>query len=256
MAGTPDEQFSRIAEAGYAGVESAVEEITDDNTFRSLLQSYQLEYIPLIYTEGENHLESFRRLMDIAARYAPKKVVAHAGRDLMSFGQQVKFFEGALRIEEEYGIPVAHETHRRRPLFSPMSTLALLREFPHLKINADFSHWCCVTESMLQDYADVLNISASRAIHIHCRVGYENGPQVSHPGAPEWSSHLAEFEQWWKMIALHQYNAGAGELTATTEYGPPPYLQTIPFENQPVADLWDVCLWSAERFREMFSLLI
>jgi len=30
-------------------------------------------------------------------------------------------------------------------------------------------------------------------------------------------------------------------------------MQTTPFDNKPVADLWDVCLWSAGRFRKFAS---
>ena len=256
MTGSLQEQIPRIAAAGYDGVECAVEEIADAAKFKALLREHQLDCIPLIYTEGENHLESFRRLVGLAAQYQPKKIVAHAGRDLMSFGQQVKFFEGALWIEKEFGIPIAHETHRRRPLFSPMNALEILLEFPEIKTNADLSHWCCVTESMLEDHAEAIELAASRAIHIHCRVGYENGPQVPDPRAPEWAAHLAKFEKWWKMIIAKHKNRSEEELTVTPEYGPPSYMQTIPFENKPVADLWEICLWSAERFRKMFKDVI
>ena len=253
MTGSVEEQIPLIAAAGYDGLECAVEEISDTEKFKALLGEHHLDFIPLIYTEGENHLESFRRLVALALQYEPKKIVAHAGRDLMNYGQQVKFLESALHIEEQFGIPIAHETHRRRPLFSPMNALVLLREFPELKINADFSHWCCVTESMLEDHAEVIELAASRAIHIHCRVGYENGPQVPDPRAPEWAAHLTKFEEWWKMIIAEHKNRGEEELTVTTEYGPPSYMQTVPFENKPVADLWEVCLWSAGRFRKLFT---
>jgi len=129
-----------------------------------------------------------------------------------------------------------------------------MRELPELKINADLSHWCCVTESMLEDHAEAIELAATRTIHIHSRVGYENGPQVSDPRAPEWAEHLAKFETWWKMIIDEHTKRGEKELTVTPEYGPPSYMQTIPFTNKPVADLWEVCLWSAERFRN-FALI-
>jgi hypothetical protein len=106
---------------------------------------------------------------------------------------------------------------------------------------------------MLEDHAEVVGLAASRAIHIHSRVGYENGPQVPDPRAPEWAAHLAKFEGWWKMIISEHKKRGEEILTVTPEYGPPTYMQTVPFENKPVADLWDVCLWSAGRCREMFK---
>ncbi len=253
MTGSLEEQFAKIAEAGYEGVESAVIEISDAKKFKALLRGNNLEYIPLIYTEGINHLENFRQLVSLASTFEPKKIIAHAGRDLWSFSEQMKFFEGGLQVEKEFGIPIAHETHRRRPLFSPMNAMTLIRELPELQLNADLSHWCCVTESMLEDHAEAIELAAKRAIHIHCRVGYENGPQVSDPRAPEWAAHLTKFESWWKMIIAEHFMRGEAELTITPEYGPPSYMHTTPFENKPVADLWDVCLWSAERFRKLYA---
>ncbi len=253
MTGPIEEQIQCIAAIGYDGVECAVERIANFEKFKTLLREHDLDFIPLIYTETESHIESFLRLIELAAQYEPKKIVAHAGRDLMSFKQQVKFLDEALRIEKEFEIPIAHETHRRRPLFSPMNALALLREFPELKINADLSHWCCVTESMLEDHNEAINLAVSRTIHIHSRVGYENGPQVPDPRAPEWATHVAKFEEWWKMIIDEHVKRCEPELTITPEYGPPSYMQTIPFGNKPVADLSEVCLWSAERFRKIFE---
>jgi hypothetical protein len=250
MTGSLHEQCERIAKAGYDGIECAVEEISDPEKFVSLLEEFHLDFIPLIYTEGNDHLTEFKRLVKLASSFSPKKIVAHAGRDLWSFDEQVEFFEEAIEIEKEFGIPIAHETHRRRPLFSPMNALALMEIIPELKINADFSHWCCVSESMLEDHGEALQLAARQAIHIHSRVGYENGPQVPDPRAPEWSGHLTRFESWWQMIIGVHAKRGEKELTVTPEYGPPTYMQTTPFDNKPVADLWDVCLWSAERFRK------
>ena len=42
----------------------------------------------------------------------------------------------------------------------------------------------------------------------------------------------------------------------TPEYGPPPYMPTTPFTESPVTDLWDLCLWGATRFRELFAAVV
>ena len=198
MTGAIRDQLSQISTAGYDGVESACDEVADSDEFRQLLADHTLDYIPLIYTEGD-HFESFKRLVELAASYSPQKIVAHAGRDIMLFNEQVRFFEFALIIEQEFGIPVAHETHRRRPLFSPMNALALLKELPDLKLNIDLSHWCCVTESMLEDHEEAVEMALQRSVHLHARVGYENGPQVPDPRVREWEAHQGRFEKWWKQ---------------------------------------------------------
>jgi sugar phosphate isomerase/epimerase len=248
MTGSIEEQIGKIAASGYDGVESACEEIKDPVGFRALLEAHHLDYIPLIYTEGD-HYDSFARLIELAATYAPQKIVAHAGRDIMSFTEQVRFLDHALKVEEEFGIPVAHETHRRRPFFSPMNALALLGALPGLKINLDLSHWCCVTESMLEDHGEAIASVIAHAIHCHARVGYENGPQVPDPRGREWEAHQGRFEEWWKWFVDQQRERGAPVATMTPEYGPPSYMHTHPSTGKPVADLWEVCLWTAKRLR-------
>ncbi len=253
MTGPIEAQFKPIRDAGYDGVESAAQEIRDPETFQSLLKEYGFDYVALVYTEGAEHAEELRRRVGDAMKYNPKKIVAHAGRDTMSFGKTIRFFEQALRIEEELGIPIAHETHRRRPFYSPMNTLVLLRELPDLHVNADFSHWCCVTESMLEDHAEAIAIAARRAIHLHGRVGYENGPQVPDPRVPEWEDRVKKHEAWWDLIIASHLSRREQEFTFVPEFGPPTYMPTIPATGEPTADLWDVCLWSAERFRRQFK---
>lgn len=69
-----------------------------------------------------------------------------------------------------------------------------------LKINADFSHWCCVCESLLDAEESHMAAVIERTIHIHGRVGYAEGPQVSDPRAPEYHKELERHEDWWERI--------------------------------------------------------
>jgi sugar phosphate isomerase/epimerase len=259
MTGPIEEQFARIHAAGYQGIENAPQDISAGNNavtpeaFQQMLHDHGLEYTAIVYTESQDHGEELRRRVGEAMKYEPLRIVAHAGRDTMSFGKTIRFFEQALRVEEELGIPIAHETHRRRPLYSPMNTMVLLRELPDLHINADFSHWCVVTESMLEDHSEALAIAARRAIHLHGRVGFENGPQVPDPRADEWKDRVHKHESWWDQIIAAHLVRGEKTLTFVPEYGPPTYMHTLPATGEPTADLWDVCLWSAERFRKHFK---
>jgi hypothetical protein len=253
MTGPLEQQFEQVRAAGYDGIESAAQEIAEPAKFQDLLRQFGFDYIALVYTEGQDHAEELRRRAGDAMQYQPSKIVAHSGRDTMSFGKTIRFFEQSLRIEEELGTPVAHETHRRRPLYSPMATLVLLRELPDLHINADFSHWCCVTESMLEDHAESLTMAARRAIHSHGRIGFENGPQVPDPRVPEWEDRVQKHETWWDQIIAAHLMRHEEILTFVPEFGPPTYMPTHPATGQPTADLWDVCLWSANRFRKQFQ---
>ncbi len=97
-----------------------------------------------------------------------------------------------------------------------------------------------VHESDLSDQPDNLEIAINRAIHIHARVGYEEGPQVNDPRAPEWSTHLENHINLWKRIAENRKSQGAEYLTITPEFGPIPYVPTLPYTQKPLADVWEI----------------
>lgn len=90
----------------------------------------------------------------------------------------------------------------------------LLREFPELYITADFSHWCNVCESLLDDQKAHLDLAISRAIHIHGRVGLRSGPQVPDPGAPEYAEELRVHLGWWTDIARGRREEGMPVLSS------------------------------------------
>ena len=70
---------------------------------------------------------------------------------------------------------------------------------PELLLCADLSHFVVVTETHPADWklTEAIDALADRVIHIHARVGYEEGPQVNDPRvsiqsktkAPEWEDH-------------------------------------------------------------------
>jgi hypothetical protein len=107
-----------------------------------------------------------------------------------------------------------------------------------------------VCESHLEDQEDAIALAISRTIHIHGRVGYPEGPQVSHPAAPEYKTELSLFMGWWRRMLEHQQSRGKTEAAFTAEFGPPGYMPTIPYTNEPVADLWEVNQWMTDHFAQ------
>src|SRR5262249_16282785 len=155
-------------------------------------------------------------------------------------------------LERRIGLEINHETHRGRPMFTPAATARLLREFPQLHINADFSHFVNVCESLLEDQGEDMRLCISRARHVHGRIGHEEGRQVNDRGAREWERHVAAHEGWWEEIVRARLRAGAELFTFNPEFGPPNYMPTLPYTAQPVSDLWEVCLSVARRFETLF----
>ncbi len=240
--------LERIANAGYSGIESPLPIQEQEEWFRHLLDSYQLEFIAQVLTR-DDHSDSFAYQARRAADFQPLMIVSHSAKDSMAYEDQLDFFRKAVSIEEDIKLPIAHETHRGRAMFTPWNTSRLLKEVDGLKINADFSHWCCVCESLLEAEESHIATAIERSIHIHGRVGYNEGPQVSDPRAPEYGKELMRHEEWWDRIVQAHIQRGAKSVTFTPEFGPPGYMQVLPYTRQHVVDLWDINLWVAERFK-------
>jgi len=251
ITGALPEQLERIAAAGFDGVEiwwAALE--VQPAELRQLLDECGLQLIMATNVDTQGDIEpTLKRL----AEYEPLRINLHSGRDSFTFAEGRAFFEEALRVESAVNVPVMHETHRGRTFFTPWNTATYLHQFSSLKITADYSHWVNVCERLPDDQAEAMALANQRAIHIHGRVGYEEGPQVPDPAAPEYAPQLAWHERQWAAIKLHRDNLDDYPLTFTPEYGPPPYLHTLPHTGLPVADLWNICLWATQRAREQFG---
>ena len=251
-----EDLFPQFRDLGFVGVEAALPPAPERRRLRRLLKQHRFDFIPQIFTDGETvttHVESFRRQLGEAARLSPLFVNAHSGRDAWTESEASQFFEQALAIEKSSGVAVAHETHRGRILFNPWITSRLLERFEPLKLCCDFSHWVCVGERLIDDQFEIIRQCATRCLHLHARVGYEQGPQVPDPRAPEYAVHLAAHERWWQLIWDAQKKRGDKSSMLTPEFGPPAYLHTLPFTNVPVSDLWEICHWQARRQAENFA---
>jgi hypothetical protein len=88
---------------------------------------------------------------------------------------------------------------------------------------------------------------------VHGRVGYDQGPQVPHPAAPEYAAALASHRRCWEAIWLAQIERGYAITTLTPEFGPDGYLHCLPFTGAPVADLWEINRWMGQAELEHFS---
>jgi hypothetical protein len=124
-------------------------------------------------------------------------------------------------------------------LFAAPVAKQYLQKNPELKITFDVSHWCNVSESLLQDQPETMTLAMERAEHIHARIGHSQGPQVADPRAPEWEPAVKAHFGWWDRIAARKKERGE-RLTILTEFGPPDYMPTLPYTRQPLADQWAI----------------
>jgi hypothetical protein len=250
----------RWREVGYEAIEFTLRFVTDRPAFFRMLKENNLQWMPQIFTHDftpagtvREHLASMRQQVEECLSYEPFSVNAQSASDTWSLSQAEDFYGAALEMEKEFGVPIAHETHRLRYFGNPWTTRPILEKFPTLKLTCDFSHWVCVAERLLPDCGDIIALAAQHCHHFHARVGFEEGPQVSDPRAPEWSQHLAAHEAWWDQIWQSQKKRGMKVSTLTPEFGPAPYLHLLPYTQAPVANLAEICDWMARRQTERFG---
>lgn len=252
------EFLHKIKLEGYDGIDTWVPE---DNVTKTKLYNYLQQHELYIVTHqhqasGKDFNEfktSFKKHLTICAEPSPILINSHTGRDYFTFEQNLELIEIAGSFSEKTGITVAHETHRGRFGYCPQMIAPFFNLDKNFSITADFSHWVCTTESMLENFPEILNEAIIRSRHIHARVGFEEGPQVSDPRAPEWQYALNYFLVWWDRIVLHNRTAGTNILPITTEFGPQPYMPSMPFTNTPVSDQFAINCFIKNLLRERYQ---
>ena len=250
----------RWRDVGYEALEASLRLVPDRAGFPGFLKTHGFRWIPQIFSHEfagggsvREHLDSLQEQINECLDLNPVFFNAHSGSDAWSLAEAEDFYGAMLEMERTTGIAISHETHRMRYFGNPWTTRAILEQFPTLKLTCDFSHWVCVAERLLPDCGDIIAMAASQCHHLHARVGYEEGPQVSDPRAPEWAAHLDAHEKWWDLVWQSQKQRGMAVSTLTPEFGPAPYLQLLPFTQTPVADLAEICDWMARRQVDRFS---
>jgi sugar phosphate isomerase/epimerase len=240
----PLEAFlARVQASGFEATEIYLGSLHESSgDIARLHATYGLHLIGQILTQGqsyEEHIQSLESQFEFAAQCDVAFINSHMGRDIYEFEQNVQIFERAVQLSQNSGIPILIETHRGRPTYSAIETRKYLEALPELRLTADFSHWMVVHESDLADQRVNVELAIRRAGYIHARVGYAEGPQIPDPRAPEWEYSVTRHLQLWQEI-INQHQRDAKEtLYITPEFGPPAYMHTAPFTNQPVGDVWE-----------------
>ncbi len=183
---------------------------------------------------SQDYLAKVLKHLEGMVHYQPNFINSHTGKDHYSFSDNCKIIDEIEEFSIKHHIPVYHEIHRGRFTFHSTNTLKYLEVFPNLKFVGDLSHWCVVSESMLQDQENVVNKVIPKIHHIHARVGFEQSPQVNNPFVPEWDAYLNQFMQWWQNII--DYHTPYRVMTITPEFGPFPYMPQTPLTKTPLAN--------------------
>ena len=254
--GNVTEFCKKAKKDGYDGVEILWSANVAKELFAAL-KEHQLE-VGFLCRGDESvpaaNLATFKQVLKEACEHnyqQPLYINVHSGKDFFKYEDNKKFIDFTIQYAKQTGIPIYHETHRSRMLYSAPASLRYLEENPGLRLTLDISHWCNVSESLLEDQQETVDLAISRTDHVHSRVGHEEGPQVSDPRAPEWKNAVAAHFAWWdKVVAIKKQQGKM--LTMLTEFGPPSYMPTLPYTNLPVADQWEINTYMMQTWRKRY----
>jgi len=249
---------AKVKEAGFDGFETpfSFEEV-EKKEITDALKKYDLLLIGQYYQSFEKdfglHKENFIKHLENLTALNPLLIDSQTGKDYFTGEQNKELFQVATEITNQTGVLIAHETHRNKALFAAHASKVLLIANPGISITADFSHWCNVSESLLEQQEEAVNVAISHTVHIHSRVGHAESAQVSDPRAEEWSAELAAHLKWWDAIVEYRRNSGAEMLTITPEFGPAPYMPALPYTKMPVANQWDINVFMKDLLKERYK---
>jgi len=238
------------------GVEVWVmQENRDRDDFLAAMNKHRLRFGLLCGGSSSDpavHLDQFKKAIDRALTMKPLYINCHSGRDHFSFEDNRKFIDYGNLAAQGTGIPVYHETHRGRILYSAPVARTFIDRLPGLKLTLDISHWCNVHESLLSDQPGNVAAALERAEHIHARIGHAESPQVSDPRAPEWDAAVKAHLAWWDVIVARKKKAGE-PLTILTEFGPADYMPTVPYTRQPLANQWEINVYMKDLVKKRYG---
>ncbi len=256
FAGSTEEYCAHVKQDGYDGIETWYpNDASEREKLSAALTKNGLKVGFLVGgsdSDYQKHIVQFQTNLSAAAALKPVYINCHSGKDFFSFEQNKNFIDYSTKVSREQNVPIYHETHRSRILYSAPVARTFMEKIPELRLTLDISHWCNVHESYLADQAETVKLALGRTDHIHARIGHPEGPQVNDPRAPEWGDALKAHFAWWDAVVEQKKKEGK-LITFLTEFGPVDYMPALPYTRQPVANQWEINVHMMQVLRKRYA---
>lgn len=122
------------------------------------------------------------------------------GTGLEDDDQAARLIEEVLDASEATRLPLYVETHRATVTQDLWRTVQLVRRFPEVRFNGDFSHWYTGLEMTFGDFDEKLEFLApvfERVRYLHGRIGTSGAIQVDVGDGRADEAPVAHFRQFW-----------------------------------------------------------
>ena len=151
---------TKIKRDGYDGAEIWLPDEKSRAECFDTFRRHNLKF-GLLIGSGESsfgkHFEQYSQSLTAAVQAKPVYINSHSGKDFFTFEENKSFIELTIKVSKESGVPVYHETHRSRILYSAPVAKRFIETYPEIQLTLDISHWCNVHESLLADQASTVS---------------------------------------------------------------------------------------------------
>ena len=237
---TLDEKFSRVAEAGFEGVECWLSTETEAEHLAAL-KKHELR---LTLGHHPHSLDDTRKVIAQSKRLGADFIFAQPLDPYVPIKQAAAFCKEAVAMANSEGLSLFIETHRNNIPETLNQALQLIDEWPEIRFTADLSHFVVVgefygwkEEKAIERMMPVLE----RTSHAHGRIS--NGEQVQ-VDVGDGTGQTAQFfvDIWAAIMKSWLTGAIPGDVFPfASELGPPRYAITMP-DGKEFSDRWEQSL--------------
>lgn len=199
--------YEAIKESGYKGVQGGV---------AKLCKQSGLEHAA---SGRVNNPGEIMDLASIAKDEGSVCITVHVGWGIENDDFVDSIIEDILQAQDRVGIPIFVETHRATITQDMWRTMQIIKRYPELKYNGDFSHWYTGCEMVYGDWESKLNFIEpifERIGFFHGRIGNPGHIQVPFKGDETFVSH---FEELWtrSMRGFLKHSSPGDQLVFSPE---------------------------------------
>jgi hypothetical protein len=185
--GDDREKHVAIAEAGFGGIQDGIPE---------LCKEFNLQITAHARVNKVGDLDD---LLPVWKNANYNCATVHLGWGMESDQQMDELVKYILECSTRYNFPIYVETHRATITQDMFRTVEMVKRFPGIRFNGDFSHWYTGQEMVYGGFENKLNFIESvfdRVRFIHGRIGNPGSIQVD-INEDEPLSYVAHFKEMW-----------------------------------------------------------
>ncbi len=246
---TAKERFEMVKASGFDGIQFA--EIATDEEL-ALCRFMQLD----VY--GSGRVSDPKEAGAVSEQFADKGykcATLHVGWGLEDDDEACRLVEHVFAASQRWRIPLFFETHRATICQDMWRTVQLVRRFPEMRFNADFSHWYAGQEMVYGGFESKLNFIRpviERVAFLHGRIASPGCIQVP---ILEGAIYTKHFEKLWSesFRAFRQNEEGRSEIYFAPELLAPDIYYARAFHGREESDRWTESLGLKQMAERCFA---